>query len=82
MVLGAVIQDYLPKRKFGGVNTAARAGLGLATVLSLYGCYSFNTNDVGVTEFTRRLWFVLTALISLTGRTKRNSLIRHSFISK
>ncbi|KAJ3111767.1 membrane anchor subunit of succinate dehydrogenase, Sdh4 [Phlyctochytrium bullatum] len=52
----AIVQDYVPHRKYGALNTALTWTLRLSTALVLYGCYQFNTNDVGITAFVKRLW--------------------------
>jgi succinate dehydrogenase (ubiquinone) membrane anchor subunit len=52
-----IITDYLNKRKIGAAGNMAVKGLLLAcSVLTAAGLYSFNTNDVGITEFVARLW--------------------------
>lgn len=53
---GAVITDYLPKRKFGLVYPLARAVLLAATAGTIYGLYQYNTKDVGICEGVSRLW--------------------------
>ncbi len=52
----AVITDYLPKRRVGALHSVATWALRITTLLTLYGCYSFNTNDIGITEFVKRVW--------------------------
>ncbi|KAI8917645.1 hypothetical protein PhCBS80983_g05508 [Powellomyces hirtus] len=52
----AIIQDYLPVRRNPILGRVASYSLYAATGLCLYGCYQFNTNDVGITEFVKRLW--------------------------
>lgn len=54
--VGCIIEDYLPARRSGNVYKAAKVGLGLATVLTMYGCYELNTRDVGITETIKRIW--------------------------
>ena len=56
MGFGAIIDDYLPARRAGKVNMIAKVGLAMATSLALYGCFKFNTNDIGLTGFAKRLW--------------------------
>ena len=51
-----IITDYLPKRRVGVLNAVATWTLRAGTLLTLYGLYTFNTQDVGIIEFTRRLW--------------------------
>ncbi|KAI3639189.1 hypothetical protein MIR68_002719 [Amoeboaphelidium protococcarum] len=54
---GQVITDYLNPRKVGKIgHLAARSLLLAATVTTMYGLYQFNTNDVGITEFVKKLW--------------------------
>ncbi|KAJ3173629.1 membrane anchor subunit of succinate dehydrogenase, Sdh4 [Geranomyces variabilis] len=53
---GAILQDYLAVHKYPVAGRIATASLYAATGLVLYGCYQFNTNDVGITEFVKRLW--------------------------
>ncbi|RIA84654.1 CybS-domain-containing protein [Glomus cerebriforme] len=52
----AIITDYLPFRRNPIVNKVATWGLRGATLIVLYGCYEFNTNDVGLTEVVKRVW--------------------------
>ncbi|KAL1921845.1 uncharacterized protein VTP21DRAFT_10487 [Calcarisporiella thermophila] len=52
----AIITDYVPHRKMPGWNKLATWGLRIGTVLTLYGCYEINTNDVGLTELTKKVW--------------------------
>jgi len=53
---GAVITDYLPRRKFPLVYGAARVMLWVGTSLTLYGLYRFNTEDAGIIEGVKTLW--------------------------
>lgn len=53
---GAVITDYLPRRKFPWIYPMARVLLWTGTSLTLYGLYRFNTEDVGIIEGIRTLW--------------------------
>ncbi|WWC69694.1 uncharacterized protein I206_103637 [Kwoniella pini CBS 10737] len=48
--------DYLHPRKFPVIGPIASWILKIATGLSVWGVYEFNTNDVGLTELVRRLW--------------------------
>jgi succinate dehydrogenase (ubiquinone) membrane anchor subunit len=50
------ITDYFPKRKWGGLNKSLGWLLRGCTALVLYGVYSFETNDVGITEAVARMW--------------------------
>ncbi|KAI8815587.1 CybS-domain-containing protein [Fimicolochytrium jonesii] len=52
----ACITDYFPKHREPVMNRIFKAALYGVTGLSLYGCYQFNTNDIGITEFFKRLW--------------------------
>ena len=52
----AMIQDYLPARRAKILNLILSWTLRLTTALVIYGCYLFNTNDVGITAFVGRLW--------------------------
>lgn len=52
----AIIQDYLPARRAPTLNSIAKWTLRGATLLTLYGCYEFNTNDVGLTALVKRVW--------------------------
>ncbi|KAJ3093266.1 membrane anchor subunit of succinate dehydrogenase, Sdh4 [Physocladia obscura] len=51
-----MIQDYVPKREFGILNTILTWALRATTAVVLYGCFVFNTTDVGITAFIKRLW--------------------------
>jgi succinate dehydrogenase (ubiquinone) membrane anchor subunit len=48
--------DYFPKKRIPRVRAAANWLLRLATLATGVALYSFETNDVGVTEAVRRLW--------------------------
>ncbi|KAL1601352.1 membrane anchor subunit of succinate dehydrogenase, Sdh4 [Nothophoma quercina] len=50
------IIDYFPKKRVPFVRNAAMWALRAGTVLVGVALYSFETNDVGVTEAVRRLW--------------------------
>ncbi|KAJ3344390.1 membrane anchor subunit of succinate dehydrogenase, Sdh4 [Entophlyctis luteolus] len=56
MGFDVMIQDYIPYRSFGVINTILTWGLRIATGVVLYGCFVFNTTDVGITAFVKRLW--------------------------
>ncbi|KAJ3417028.1 membrane anchor subunit of succinate dehydrogenase, Sdh4 [Chytridiales sp. JEL 0842] len=56
MGFDTIIQDYVPKRKYGILHTICVWLLRAGTALTFYGCYEFNTNDVGITAFFKRLW--------------------------
>lgn len=51
-----IVDDYLPKRKFGAVYNVAKGSLLLATGLALYGAYRFNTENIGISEAISELW--------------------------
>lgn len=53
---GAIITDYVPKRKFPLIYPVARTILLLTTTGTIYGLYKYNTEDVGLTEGVARLW--------------------------
>ncbi|KAJ3000794.1 membrane anchor subunit of succinate dehydrogenase, Sdh4 [Globomyces sp. JEL0801] len=50
------ITDYVPKRVYGVLNTILSWILKVSTVLTLYGCYVINSQDVGMTALAKRLW--------------------------
>ncbi|KAG1468428.1 hypothetical protein G6F56_003832 [Rhizopus delemar] len=50
------IIDYIPKRVYPRLHKAAKWTLGGSTGLVMWGCYEFNTNDIGITEFVQRLF--------------------------
>lgn len=52
----AIITDYLPKRKFKYIHSASVFTLYIVTLLSMYGCYEYNTNSIGITAFVGKLW--------------------------
>ncbi|KAF9903197.1 membrane anchor subunit of succinate dehydrogenase, Sdh4 [Lobosporangium transversale] len=57
MGFDAMITDYLHPGKVGVFgNKAISWTLRGATVLTLIGCYQFNTSDVGLTELIFRAW--------------------------
>jgi succinate dehydrogenase (ubiquinone) membrane anchor subunit len=52
-----IIQDYMPARRVGNATfMTASWGLKALTGLVLYGCYEFNTNDIGLTALVQKLW--------------------------
>ncbi|OAD69286.1 succinate dehydrogenase flavo protein subunit 4 SDH4 [Phycomyces blakesleeanus NRRL 1555(-)] len=53
---GACITDYFNTRKTPILNKLMTATLYASTAGVLVGCYQFNTNDVGLTEFISRTW--------------------------
>ena len=56
MGFGQMIEDYIPKRKFGILYDICGWVLKIATGLVLYGCYIVNSRDVGLTRMTKQLW--------------------------
>ena len=54
---GQIVTDYLNPRKIGVMgNGIAKGAVLLSSLTVTYGLYKFNTQDVGITEFVRRLW--------------------------
>ncbi|KAI8821594.1 CybS-domain-containing protein [Chytriomyces cf. hyalinus JEL632] len=51
-----MVQDYVPQRTYGALNSILTWGLRLVTGVVMYGCFLFNTTDVGITAFVKRLW--------------------------
>ena len=51
-----IILDYLNARKAPVVGKIATAALYAATAGTLFSCYQFNTNDIGLTELVARAW--------------------------
>ncbi|KAI8986016.1 CybS-domain-containing protein [Pilobolus umbonatus] len=52
----ACITDYFNARKSVLVNKLMKGTLYLSTTGVLVGCYQFNTNDIGITEFISKMW--------------------------
>ncbi|KAF0421473.1 mitochondrial inner membrane protein [Gigaspora margarita] len=52
----AMITDYFPHRRNPVLNRSFSWGLRAVTLIVLYGCYEFNTNDVGLTELVKKVW--------------------------
>ncbi|KAI8333636.1 CybS-domain-containing protein [Chlamydoabsidia padenii] len=52
----ACITDYFNTRKAPILGRAMTATLYASTAATLVGCYQFNTNDIGLTEFIARMW--------------------------
>ncbi|ORY94860.1 CybS-domain-containing protein [Syncephalastrum racemosum] len=50
------ITDYIPKRTYPRWHRAANWTLAGATGLVMWGCFEFNTNEIGLTEFIQRIW--------------------------
>ena len=63
---GAIIEDYLPKRKFGRFNDALRWSLLGMTGLAMYGAYRFNTENIGISEAISTRWKAKCAYKELT----------------
>ncbi|KAJ1555093.1 membrane anchor subunit of succinate dehydrogenase, Sdh4 [Cladochytrium tenue] len=51
-----IIHDYIPHRHSPRLHRLAVWTLRAATGLVIIGCYDFNTNDVGMTAFVKRMW--------------------------
>ena len=54
--VSAVLQDYLPKRKFPIVYPIIKGIWMAVSVLAVYGLYQFNTNSIGICSFMKKLW--------------------------
>ncbi len=52
--LEQIVLDYTNKQK--ALNLFLTWTVRASTVLALYGCWKFNTNDIGLSEAMRRLW--------------------------
>ncbi|KAI8092939.1 CybS-domain-containing protein [Halteromyces radiatus] len=52
----ACITDYFNSRKAPILGKVMTATLYASTAATLVGCYQFNTNDIGITEFLARVW--------------------------
>jgi succinate dehydrogenase (ubiquinone) membrane anchor subunit len=52
----ACIIDYFPKKRIPKLRIAAHWALRIGTVGLGVALYSFETNDVGITELVARLW--------------------------
>ncbi|CAG8766853.1 28088_t:CDS:2, partial [Racocetra persica] len=50
----AMITDYYPSHRSPVLNKVLTWSLRGATLIALYGCYEFNTNDVGMTELVKK----------------------------
>lgn len=55
MGLDSCITDYIPKRVYPRLHKFSNWTLAGSTGLVMWGCYEFNTNDIGITEFFQRL---------------------------
>ncbi|KAI8063897.1 CybS-domain-containing protein [Gongronella butleri] len=56
MGFDSCITDYIPKRVYPRGYKAAMWTLRLSFALTMWGCYEFNTNDIGITEAVQRIW--------------------------
>ncbi|KAG2232470.1 hypothetical protein INT48_005187 [Thamnidium elegans] len=56
MGFDSCITDYVPKRVYPRLHKAANWTLAGTTGLVMWGCYEFNTNDIGLTEFAQRFF--------------------------
>ncbi|VVT48454.1 uncharacterized protein SAPINGB_P001787 [Magnusiomyces paraingens] len=54
--LESCIVDYIPKRVYGGLHTAAIGALWAGTALAIYGIYEIETNDIGVASSIGKIW--------------------------
>ncbi|KAJ9122175.1 hypothetical protein QFC24_004404 [Naganishia onofrii] len=52
----SAVVDYFHPRKYPVLGPIMSWVLRIATGLSVWGVYEFNTNDIGLTEFVRRVW--------------------------
>ncbi|KAJ1921443.1 membrane anchor subunit of succinate dehydrogenase, Sdh4 [Tieghemiomyces parasiticus] len=52
----SMVTDYVHPRKYPRLGPLCAWSLRLFTVLTLVGCFSFNTNDIGLTELVKRTW--------------------------
>jgi succinate dehydrogenase (ubiquinone) membrane anchor subunit len=52
----ACVTDYFPARRFPRANKYLDWGLKATTAAVIWGCFEFNTNDVGLTELIMRTW--------------------------
>ncbi|KAG2231825.1 CybS-domain-containing protein [Thamnidium elegans] len=52
----ACITDYFNPRKSVILNKLMTGALWASTTGVLVGCYQFNTNDIGITEFISKMW--------------------------
>ncbi|KAH8919566.1 hypothetical protein BT69DRAFT_1266500 [Atractiella rhizophila] len=50
------VVDYLHERKFPVIGPIAKWAVRILTGGVLVGVYQFNTNDIGLTEFIKRIW--------------------------
>ncbi|KAI9495594.1 CybS-domain-containing protein [Zychaea mexicana] len=50
------IIDYVPKREYPRMHRAANWALMGTTGLVMWGCFEFNTNEIGLTELIQRCW--------------------------
>ncbi|KAI9248941.1 CybS-domain-containing protein [Helicostylum pulchrum] len=53
---GACITDYFNPRNGVFMNKLMTGTLWASTAGVLVGCYQFNTNDIGITEFISKMW--------------------------
>lgn len=56
MGFDSCITDYIPKRVYPRLHKVANWTLTGTTGLVMWGCYEFNTEDIGITEFLARLF--------------------------
>ncbi|KAI8973002.1 CybS-domain-containing protein [Pilobolus umbonatus] len=56
MGFDSCIVDYIPKRVYPRLHKLSMWTLKASTGLVMWGCYEFNTNEIGITEFMQRLF--------------------------
>ncbi|RKP01449.1 hypothetical protein CXG81DRAFT_6715, partial [Caulochytrium protostelioides] len=54
--LDALLKDYLHPRNYPVIGKIAQYTLLVCSAGTLYGLYTFNTHDVGITAFMQRVW--------------------------
>jgi succinate dehydrogenase hydrophobic anchor subunit len=56
MGFDSCITDYIPKRVYPRLHKFSNWTLAGSTALVMWGCYEFNTNEIGITEFASRIF--------------------------
>jgi len=54
--LSAVVTDYFPRRRVPKINRLVTGTQLVLTVGTMYGCYIINTEDIGLTEYVKKIW--------------------------
>ncbi|KAI9311210.1 CybS-domain-containing protein [Dichotomocladium elegans] len=54
--LDSCITDYIPKRVYPRGHRAANWLNTASMILVMWGCFEYNTNEIGLTEFIQRVW--------------------------